>query len=224
MVTPEYKKIEQYIWGLTPKIQGNVTSSKLTTIHYAIRMAYHLLDQVVRAKVARDADNKRKCKDDDRIIFGQNKRHEVVRAYAVRSSDKKGYVGTLRVCDKCKLYHHHGYAFISSYFSGVAPYNDVILEDLQTKHAFKPAPSLSHNHHLISSSNVVLYMIKSFPHGTSCRRDELCAQHLVDCLSGSGVAIYDELVSSITQVVNLFLDGNVLRYWVNILPVPLSRR
>ncbi|GKB25950.1 hypothetical protein Tco_0865351 [Tanacetum coccineum] len=105
---------------------------------------------------------------------------------------------------------------ISYSFSGVAPYNDATLEDLQTKHAFKPAPSLSHihvdNHHLISSSNVVLYMIKSFPHGTSCRRDELCAQHLMDCLSGAGVAIYDELVSSITQIVNLFLDGNVLRY------------
>ncbi|GJT94111.1 hypothetical protein Tco_1082956 [Tanacetum coccineum] len=117
---------------------------------------------------------------------------------------------------------------ISYSFSGVAPYNDATLEDLQTKHAFKPAPSLSHihvdNHHLISSSNVVLYMIKSFPHGTSCRRDELCAQRLMDCLSGVGVAIYDELVSSITQIVNLFLDGNVPRYWVNILLVPLSRR
>nr|GFA09019.1 hypothetical protein [Tanacetum cinerariifolium] len=35
----------------------------------------------------------------------------------------------------------------------------------------------------------------------------LRAQHLMDCLSGAVVAIFDELVSSITQVVNLFLDG-----------------
>ncbi|GKE02671.1 hypothetical protein Tco_1390654 [Tanacetum coccineum] len=50
-------------------------------------------------------------------------------------------------------------------------------------------------------------MIKSFPHGTSCGRDGLLAQHLMDCLSGDAVAISDELIASITQVVNLFLDG-----------------
>ncbi|GJV93233.1 hypothetical protein Tco_1541046 [Tanacetum coccineum] len=61
--------------------------------------------------------------------------------------------------------------------SGVAPYNDAILQ------------------------------IKSFPRGTSCGRDGLRAQHLMDCLSGAVVAISDELVSSITQVVNLFLEG-----------------
>ncbi|GKD24580.1 retrovirus-related pol polyprotein from transposon TNT 1-94, partial [Tanacetum coccineum] len=60
--------------------------------------------------------------------------------------------------------------------SGVAPYNDATLQ------------------------------IKSFPRGTSCGRDGLHAQHLMDCLSGAAVAISDELVSSITQVVNLFLE------------------
>ncbi|GJT48790.1 putative reverse transcriptase domain-containing protein [Tanacetum coccineum] len=47
----------------------------------------------------------------------------------------------------------------------------------------------------------------AFPRSTSCGRDGLRAQHLMDCLSGAVVAILDELVSSITQVVNLFLDG-----------------
>ncbi|GKD54315.1 putative reverse transcriptase domain-containing protein, partial [Tanacetum coccineum] len=46
-----------------------------------------------------------------------------------------------------------------------------------------------------------------FPSGTSCGRDGLRAQHLICCLSGAVVAISDELVASITQVVNLFLDG-----------------
>ena len=54
-------------------------------------------------------------------------------------------------------------------------------------------------------------MIKSFPRGTSCGRDGLRAQHLLDCLSGAAVAISDELVASITQVVNLFLDGKCPR-------------
>ncbi|GKB40002.1 putative reverse transcriptase domain-containing protein [Tanacetum coccineum] len=71
---------------------------------------------------------------------------------------------------------------------GVAPYNDATLEDLKTNHPFKPPSSLSHisidHHHLVASPTVVLDRIKTV------------------------VAISDELVSSITQVVNLFLAGN----------------
>ncbi|GJW84764.1 hypothetical protein Tco_0157909 [Tanacetum coccineum] len=44
MVTPEYKKIERYIWGLPDDIQGNVTSSKPTKIQEAIRIAHDLMD------------------------------------------------------------------------------------------------------------------------------------------------------------------------------------
>ncbi|GJY38678.1 hypothetical protein Tco_0425042 [Tanacetum coccineum] len=60
MVTPEYKKVECYIWGLMLETQGNVTSLKPTKIQEEIRMAHDLMDQVVRAKVAMDVDNKRK--------------------------------------------------------------------------------------------------------------------------------------------------------------------
>nr|GEY14996.1 hypothetical protein [Tanacetum cinerariifolium] len=96
--------------------------------------------------------------------------------------------------------------------SGVAPYSEVTLEDLKTKHPFHPAPSLPHiptdHHHLIASSVVILDRIKSFSRGTSCGRDGLRAQHLMDRLSGVVVDVFDELVTSITQVVNLFLAGN----------------
>ncbi|GKD82399.1 hypothetical protein Tco_1349238, partial [Tanacetum coccineum] len=92
--------------------------------------------------------------------------------------------------------------------SGVAPYSDATLEDLKTKHPFKLAPLLPHipfdHHHLIASPTVVLDRIKSFPCGTPCKRDRLHAQHLIDSFSGSAIAVSDELVSSITQVVNLF--------------------
>ncbi|GKA07179.1 putative reverse transcriptase domain-containing protein [Tanacetum coccineum] len=95
--------------------------------------------------------------------------------------------------------------------SGVAPYNVATLQELKTKHPFMSAPSLpdSHidHHPLIASQDVVLDKIKSFPQGTSCGRDGLRAQHLMHCLSGATVAISDDLVSSITQVVNLFLKG-----------------
>nr|GEY04318.1 ABC transporter A family member 9-like [Tanacetum cinerariifolium] len=42
--------------------------------------------------------------------------------------------------------------------------------------------------------------IKSFPRGTSCGRDGLRAQHLMDCLSRAVVAVSNELIFSITQV------------------------
>ncbi|GJS23754.1 hypothetical protein Tco_0452386 [Tanacetum coccineum] len=58
MVTPEDKKIERYIWGLTLDIQGNITSSK-----QAIQMAHNLMDQTMRANATRNAENKIKwCK------------------------------------------------------------------------------------------------------------------------------------------------------------------
>ncbi|GKF39394.1 hypothetical protein Tco_0119455, partial [Tanacetum coccineum] len=113
---------------------------------------------------------------------------------------------------KRKIYDGHYTAAVHVLSSsGVDPYNDATLEDLKTKHPFKPHPSLSHifidHHHLVASPAVVLDRIKSFPCGTSCRRDGLRTQHLMDCLSEAVVAISDKLVSSITQVVNLFLDG-----------------
>nr|GEV09755.1 hypothetical protein [Tanacetum cinerariifolium] len=73
--------------------------------------------------------------------------------------------------------------------SGVAPYNEATLDDLKTKHPFKSAPFFPNtpidHHQLMASPGLVLDMIKSFPR----------------------VAISDELLASITQVVNLFLDG-----------------
>ncbi|XP_056683636.1 uncharacterized protein [Spinacia oleracea] len=94
--------------------------------------------------------------------------------------------------------------------SGLAPYNDATLADLQAKHPSVPVPTLPDihvDHHLIASSAVVLEQIKGFPRGTSCGRDGLRAQHLLDCLGGAAVAVSDELVDAITQVVNLFLAG-----------------
>ncbi|GKD11828.1 hypothetical protein Tco_1196235 [Tanacetum coccineum] len=92
--------------------------------------------------------------------------------------------------------------------TSVAPY--ATLDDLKVKHPFKAAPSLPNipivHHQLVAPPGLVLDMIKSFPHGTSCGQDGLRAQHLMDCLSGAAVAISDELIASITQVVNLFLD------------------
>ncbi|GKC08306.1 hypothetical protein Tco_0999916 [Tanacetum coccineum] len=109
----------------------------------------------------------------------------------------------LKQC-KRKIYDGHyteAVRVLSSY--GIAPYNDATLQELKAKHPFKSGPSLPDipidHHQLITSHALVLDRIKSYPHGTSCGRDGLRAQHLMDCLSGTTVAISDELVSSITQ-------------------------
>ena len=42
LVTPEYKKIERYIWGLASQIKGMVITSKPTTYDSAKRIAHQL--------------------------------------------------------------------------------------------------------------------------------------------------------------------------------------
>ena len=44
MVTLESKKVERYIWGLTPPTQGNVLAAKPLTFDSAKRMAETIID------------------------------------------------------------------------------------------------------------------------------------------------------------------------------------
>ena len=57
------------------------------------------------------------------------------------------------------------------------------------------------------SNDEVLRMIHTFPKGTSCGRDGLRAQHLVDMLGGAALAIAHSLLCSTTKVVILILSG-----------------
>lgn len=48
MVNPESKKVERYIWGLSPQIQGHVLASKVVTFDSAKRLAQRLIDHGVK--------------------------------------------------------------------------------------------------------------------------------------------------------------------------------
>ncbi|XP_076937107.1 uncharacterized protein LOC143604553 [Bidens hawaiensis] len=50
LVTPEYARIERYIWGLAPEIRGMVTSSKPDTIQSARELAKSLTGMTVFAR------------------------------------------------------------------------------------------------------------------------------------------------------------------------------
>ncbi|GJR59842.1 hypothetical protein Tco_1502004 [Tanacetum coccineum] len=65
---------------------------------------------------------------------------------------------------------------------------------------------------VLSSSEIdsVFGCIKSFPKGTSCGRDGLRLQHILDALCGEGSVIATDLLKAIVLVVNLWLAGRCL--------------
>ncbi|GKD04886.1 putative reverse transcriptase domain-containing protein [Tanacetum coccineum] len=100
LVPTEKKKIERYVRGFPERIKGNITSSKLATLHNAINMARELVEQAVQGRAARIGEsNKRKWEDHQRNTNNnnnnnnnnrnrnnnyhqqQNRRQETARAY-----------------------------------------------------------------------------------------------------------------------------------------------
>ncbi|GJT22794.1 hypothetical protein Tco_0892731 [Tanacetum coccineum] len=117
LVTLEKKKTERYIRGLPEKIKVNVTSSKPSSLHYAINMARELIEQAIQAKATRIGESyKRKWEDHQRNNNNhnhnihhqqQNRRQEDVKAFTAALADRKGYLRTRPLCNQCNL-HHEG--------------------------------------------------------------------------------------------------------------------
>ncbi|GKG61176.1 hypothetical protein Tco_0616992, partial [Tanacetum coccineum] len=62
--------VEAYIRGLSENIKGEVTSSKPTTMNKVVRMAHTLMEQKVKARAEREADNKkRKWENGSLIVY-----------------------------------------------------------------------------------------------------------------------------------------------------------
>ncbi|XP_026456108.1 uncharacterized protein LOC113357059 isoform X2 [Papaver somniferum] len=139
-------------------------------------------------------------------LLGLNKR-----ASTQRAPSKKKTKRHLEACRKKLSYGHYTAAIRILSSSGVAQPTADTLFELQQKHPYVPPPTISteavSTPSLTVDSKAVLAALKSFPKGTSCGRDGLRAQHLLDAMSGAGAAISDELLLSITGVVNLWLAG-----------------
>ncbi|GKB37683.1 putative reverse transcriptase domain-containing protein, partial [Tanacetum coccineum] len=114
MVPDEEDKVERFVGGLPDNIQGNVIAAEPTKLQDAIRIANNLMDQKLKG-YARSAENKRRLENNPRDNYGLQpvfKRqniggHNVARAYTVGNNERKGYVGFLPYCNKCRL-HHEG--------------------------------------------------------------------------------------------------------------------
>nr|GEW37909.1 uncharacterized mitochondrial protein AtMg00810-like [Tanacetum cinerariifolium] len=71
MVLEEENKLERFIWGLSDSNYENVTSSKVTRLKKAIHIANSLMDQKVRVYAAKQADKKRRMKNNPRDNHAQ---------------------------------------------------------------------------------------------------------------------------------------------------------
>ncbi|KAL8132720.1 hypothetical protein AgCh_008265 [Apium graveolens] len=95
--------------------------------------------------------------------------------------------------------------------SDVTPDTPDTSAELESKHPFVPSPVLISSVIGVDALHVHKYLvldrIRNFPKGTSCGSDGLRAQHLLDVLDWAASAVADDLLGSITGVVNLFLSG-----------------
>nr|GEX68334.1 putative reverse transcriptase domain-containing protein [Tanacetum cinerariifolium] len=115
MVPDEEDIVERFIGGLPDNIRGNVIAANLARLQDAIRITNQLMDKKLQGYAARSAENKRRMESNPRDNRGyqlpfkrQNTTGQnVARAYTAGNNERKGYVGSLPYCNKCKL-HHEG--------------------------------------------------------------------------------------------------------------------
>ncbi|XP_026448577.1 uncharacterized protein LOC113348896 [Papaver somniferum] len=127
------------------------------------------------------------------------------------SKKTKKVSANIAACKKKISYGHYTAAIRVLSSDGLAHATPETLQDLMLKHPPAPPPFIpAHDNsipELAVDADVVLSSIKSFPKGTSCGRDGLRTQHLLDAFSGAAAVISDELLHSIACVVNLWLSG-----------------
>ncbi|GJZ03390.1 putative reverse transcriptase domain-containing protein [Tanacetum coccineum] len=115
MVPEEEDRVEKFIGGLPDNIQGNVIAAEPTRLQDAVRIANNLIDKKLKGYAMKNAENKRRLDNNYTNNHGQQPPYKrqntrgqnVARAYADGNNEKKGYVGSLPYCNKCKL-HHEG--------------------------------------------------------------------------------------------------------------------
>nr|GFB08965.1 reverse transcriptase domain-containing protein [Tanacetum cinerariifolium] len=123
MVSNFEKLPEAFIGGLPRSIEGNVTASKPQTLEEAINIAQRLMDQVTKHTLVQvSSDHKRKF--DNKRTFNnnnyrntntnkchnnypsqQNRKQELVKAYAATPGENNRYAGNFPFCKRCTLHY-----------------------------------------------------------------------------------------------------------------------
>ncbi|XP_026426420.1 uncharacterized protein LOC113322530 isoform X3 [Papaver somniferum] len=137
-----------------------------------------------------------------------------------RPPGKKKKNKNLMACTR-KMSHGHYNADVRILSSdGIAPPTRDTLFELQQKYPFDRPPVIPSEDISAPALSVVvkdvLAAIKSFPKGTSCGRDGLRARHLLDAMSGTGAVVADDLLVTITALLNSGLQVNALLLLVSL--------
>ncbi|KAJ0481094.1 putative nucleotidyltransferase, Ribonuclease H [Helianthus annuus] len=121
MVTPEFKRIERFIWGLAPQIISMVTSSKPATITEAIDLSVALTEEAIRLNKFDEAEpkkkethvessggNKRKFsnfKQGTGVVVKKGESNAPAQDTAGSRKKGKGYMGAQPRCNSCQRHH-----------------------------------------------------------------------------------------------------------------------
>ncbi|XP_023730502.2 uncharacterized protein LOC111878228 [Lactuca sativa] len=120
MVPSESKKVEIYIWGLSPQFQGNVLASKPTIFDSAKEHAQQLIDHkascgtmITTPEQAKGGSNKRKFWNKKKGQTAQDpaKKQQVVDVHAATTTTTptpiRQYARNLPKCNKCNFHHNN---------------------------------------------------------------------------------------------------------------------
>ncbi|GKE04277.1 putative reverse transcriptase domain-containing protein [Tanacetum coccineum] len=109
LVSPENKRIERYVYGLAPQIQGMVAATEPTTIQKAVQIAGKLTDEAIRNGSIKKNPEKRGNEEEpskDRNGRDDNKRTRTENAFATTTNPvRRENMGTTPKCTTCTFYH-----------------------------------------------------------------------------------------------------------------------
>ncbi|GJW04395.1 reverse transcriptase domain-containing protein [Tanacetum coccineum] len=109
LVTPENRRIERYVYGLAPQIQGMVATTEPSTIQKAVQIAGTLTDEALRNGSIKKNHEKRGNRGEpskDRNGRDDNKRTRTGNAFATTANPvRREYTGTTPKCTTCNFHH-----------------------------------------------------------------------------------------------------------------------
>ncbi|GJX95015.1 putative reverse transcriptase domain-containing protein [Tanacetum coccineum] len=111
LVTPEGKRIERYVYGLAPQIQGMVVATDPKTIQKAVQIVDTLTDESLRNRSIKKRHEKRGNRGEpskDRNVRDDNKRTRTGNAYTTTTNPvRRENTGTVpRACFECGSTDH----------------------------------------------------------------------------------------------------------------------
>ncbi|GKB61193.1 putative reverse transcriptase domain-containing protein, partial [Tanacetum coccineum] len=112
LVTPESKRIERYVYGLAPQIQGMVAATEPKTIQKAVQIAGRLTGEALKNRSIKKNPKKRRNVGEpskDRNVRDDNKRTRTGNAFATTTNPVgRENTGTVPNCTTYNSYHAPG--------------------------------------------------------------------------------------------------------------------